>query len=159
MAFWISWNINILRSLNSCDSFSRRKFENWAPIRCRPGPILSPPTISFELHVKTAKEIDLEKCNFLNFGSSVTLTVTLDWVEVTLVCISGRGLPTDQIRSKSEKLFVDILTDEQTYRWSDTPEFQSIRSSPGDDLKTVPQNWKYTTYGTALKAGLRHSHR
>jgi len=34
-----------------------------------------------------AEETDLEKCNFLNFRSSVILT--LDWVEVILVCISG----------------------------------------------------------------------
>jgi len=52
-----------------------------------------------------AEETDLEKYNFRNFLSSVTLT--LDRVEVTLVRISGRGLRTHQIRSKSEKLFVD----------------------------------------------------
>jgi len=34
----------------------------------------------------------------------MTLTLTLDRVEVTLVRICGRGLPTQQIRSKSEKL-------------------------------------------------------
>jgi len=56
------------------------------------------------------------------------LTLTLDRVEVTLVRICGRGLPTHQIRWKSEKLFVDVRTD--------TPEFQSTRSSVGDDLKT-----------------------
>jgi len=44
------------------------------------------------------EEIDLEKCNFRNFGSSVALTLTLDWVNVILVCISGRVLPTYQIR-------------------------------------------------------------
>jgi len=74
-----------------------------------------------------AEEIDLEKCTFRNFGSSVTLTLTLDRVEVTLVCICGQGLPTYQIRWKSEKLFVDVRTyDGRT----DTPEFQSTRSSP-----------------------------
>jgi len=77
---------------------------------CSPGPILWPPTISFELHEKMAEEIDLEKCTFRNFGSSVTLTLTLDRVEVTLVRISGRGLPTHQIRWKLEKLFVDVRT-------------------------------------------------
>jgi len=40
----------------------------------------------------------------------VTLTLTLDRVEVTLVRICGRGLPTHQIRWKSEKLFVDVRT-------------------------------------------------
>ena len=60
-----------------------------------------------------AEEIDLEKCTFRNFGSSVTLTLilTLDQVEVKLVRICGRGLPTHQIRSKSEKLFVDVRMD------------------------------------------------
>ena len=55
-----------------------------------------------------AEKIDLEKCTFRNFGSSVTLT--LDRVEVTLVRICGRGLPTHQIRWKLEKLFVDVRT-------------------------------------------------
>jgi len=59
------------------------------------------------------EEIDLEKCNFCNFGSSVTLTLTLDRVEVTLVHICGRGLPTHQIRWKSEN-FVDVRTDGHT---------------------------------------------
>ena len=63
-----------------------------------------------------AEEIDVEKCAFGNFGSSVTLTLTLtlDRVEVTLVRICGRGLPTYQIRWKSEKLFVDVRTDVPT---------------------------------------------
>jgi len=74
-------------------------------------PILWPPTISFELHAEMAEEIDLEKCTFRKFGSSVTLTLTLDRVEVTLVRIRGQGLPIHQIRWKSEKLFVDVRTD------------------------------------------------
>ena len=72
-------------------------------------------------------EIDLEKGTFGNFGGSVTLTLTLDRVEVTVVHICGRGLPTHQIRWKLEKLLVDVRTD--------TPEFQSTRSPVGDDLK------------------------
>jgi len=59
-------------------------------------------------------KIDVEKCNFRNFTSSVTLTLTLDRVEVTLLHISGRDLPTHQIRSKLEKLFVDVRTDGHT---------------------------------------------
>jgi len=58
------------------------------------------------------------------------VTLTLDRVEVTLVCICGRGLPTHQIRWKSEKLFVDVRTG--------TPEFQSTRSSP----RWWPKNWR-----------------
>jgi len=63
-----------------------------------------------------AEEIDLEKCDFWNFRSSMTLTLTLYRVEVTLVRICGRDLPTHQIRSQSEKLFVDVRrrTDVQT---------------------------------------------
>ena len=68
--------------------------------------MLWPPTISFELHAEMAEEIDVEKCTFRNFGSSVTLTLTLDGVEVTLVRICGRHLPSHQIRWKSEKNFL-----------------------------------------------------
>jgi len=110
MAIWISWDIDIGRSMNSRDSFPERKFRNRALTSCSPGPILSATTISFVLHAKTV-EIDLEKCNFHNFGNCVTLT--LDRVEVTLVHMCGRGLATHQIRWKSEKLFVDGRTDGQ----------------------------------------------
>ena len=78
------------------------------------------------------EEIDLEKCSFRNFRSSVTLILTLDRVEVILVRISSRGLPTHQIRSKSEKLSVDGRMDGQM----DRPKFQFIRSL-GDDLIKV----------------------
>jgi len=105
------------------DSFPRRKFENRAQTSCRPGHMLSLPTISFKLYAKTAEEIDLEKCDFRNFTSSMTLT--LDRVEVILVCISGRSLSTNQIRAKSKKNF--LWTDGCT----DTPDFsKSIRTSP-----------------------------
>jgi len=40
----------------------------------------------------------------------VTLTLTLDRVEITLVCICGQGLPTHQLKCKSETLFVDVRT-------------------------------------------------
>jgi len=59
-----------------------------------------------------AKQTDLEKCNFLNFRSSMTLT--LDQVKVTLVRLAGRGLSTHQIRSKLEKLNVDVRMDVRT---------------------------------------------
>jgi len=98
VAIWISWNMDTGQSLNSCDSFPRRKLKNRTPTSCSPGTMLWPSTISFELHAKPAEEIDLEKCTFRNFGSSMTLTLTLDRVEVTLVRTSGRGLPTHQIR-------------------------------------------------------------
>ena len=48
--------------MNSRDSFPRWKFKNRAPTNCSPGPILWPPTISFELHAEMAEEIDLEMC-------------------------------------------------------------------------------------------------
>jgi len=61
---WISWNIDIRRSLNSREIFRRRKFENRSPKNCRPGPILSTSTINFELHAKLAQGIDLEMCSY-----------------------------------------------------------------------------------------------
>jgi len=54
----------IWRSLNCCDSFPRRKLKNRAQTSHSPGPILSPPTIGFELHAKVAEEIDLEMCSY-----------------------------------------------------------------------------------------------
>jgi len=45
----------------------------------------------------------------------VTLILTWDRVKVILVHIFGRGLPTHQIRSKSEKLFVDRRMDGYTW--------------------------------------------
>jgi len=117
--------------LNSRDSFPRWKFKNRAATSCSPGPILWLPTISFELHAEMAEEIDLKKCTFRNCGSSVTLTLTLDRVKVKLVRICGRGLPTHEIRWKSEKLFVDV----RTYRRTDTPEFNLLGHRRGDDLK------------------------
>jgi len=50
--------------------------------------------------------------------SSVTLILTLDWVEVILVCISGRGLPKtilDQNRKKT-----DLRSNLLDHRWAMT---------------------------------------
>ena len=60
----MSSNIDIGRSLNCSDTFPRRKFENWVPTSCRPGPILSTSSISFDVHVKVAEAIDLEMCSY-----------------------------------------------------------------------------------------------
>jgi len=73
----MSWNIDIPWSLNSSDTFPRRKFENWALTSCRPGPILSTSTISFELHAKVAEEIDLEMCSYGQL-SEVQMVCDLD---------------------------------------------------------------------------------
>ena len=135
--------------MNSHDSFPRWKFKNRAPTSCSPGPILWPSTISFEFHAEMAEEIDLEKCTFRNFGSSVTLTLTLDGVEVTLVCICDRGLPTHQIRWKSEKLFVDVRTDVRTdgrTHLSSNP----LGHRPGDDLK-IERCWHDYQPGARFK--------
>ena len=48
----------------SRDSFPRWKFKNRAQTSCSPGPILWPPTISFELHAEMAEEIDLEMSSY-----------------------------------------------------------------------------------------------
>jgi len=55
------------------------------------------------------------------------LYLDLRSVEVTLVRIRGRGLPTHEIRWKSEKKICGRMDGR-------TPEFQSTRSSVGDDL-------------------------
>jgi len=94
------------QSTEGIDSFLRRKLENRSPI-------LSLLTISFELHAKMVEEIDLENCNFRKFRIPVTLT--LDWVEVILMCIFRRGLPTYRITSKSEELFVNVRLDGWTH--------------------------------------------
>jgi len=64
MAVWMSWHIDIPRSLNSRDSFPKSKVENPAQTSCSPGPILSLTNISFELYVKMVEEIDPELCNY-----------------------------------------------------------------------------------------------
>ena len=56
----MSWNIDILWSLNSVDTFPRKKFENWPPRSHTSGPILSISTVSFELHAKVSEEIYVE---------------------------------------------------------------------------------------------------
>ena len=73
----MSSNIDIGRSLNSRDSFPRWKFKNRAPTSCSPGSILWPPAISFELHAKTAEEIDLEMCSYGQL-SDVQMVCDLD---------------------------------------------------------------------------------
>ena len=78
--------IDIGRSLNSHDSFLRRKFEILAPASCRPGPILSQTTFSFEFHAKMAEEIDLEMCSYGQFSEVQMLRdldLDLDRVKVT----------------------------------------------------------------------------
>jgi len=77
MAIWISWNIDIRRNLNCHDSFPGRKFENLAPTSCRPGTIVSPSTISFDVHAKVAEEINLEMCSYAQL-SEVQMLRDLD---------------------------------------------------------------------------------
>jgi len=76
MAVWMSWNIDIPRISNSRDSFPRRKFKNRAQISCSPDAILPLPTYSFELHAKTAEEIDLEMCSY---GQLLEVQMLLPW--------------------------------------------------------------------------------
>jgi len=218
MAIWNSCNTDIPQSLNSRDSFLRRKFENWALTSCRLGAVLSWSTISFEcqngggdrprkvqyfwqfsevqkphdldfgsgqghisMHntcrttsmpnhltvasrtaeiwpfefreISTVRELWTLVIGFLEGNSKIGLwqavdqvpyyylqttnhqfwaprengggdrprklhklhDLDLDRVELTLVRISGWGLPTHQITSKVEKLFVDVQTDGRTW--------------------------------------------
>ena len=134
MVIWISRNIDIPRSLNSRDSFLGKKFENRAPTSCRPGPILSLPTISFELRENGGK-IDLN----VQFSEVQKLR------DHDLDLASGRGHTGPHIWSMSTYIHTKLGrnqtnyfcggTDGRTYtdvRTDDTPEFQPI--SHGDDL-------------------------
>ena len=89
-------------------------------------------TITAVLCLLTGEKESLS--NFRKFKSPVTLTLSLDRVKV----ISGRGIPTHQIWSKSENfLWTYGWTDGRACGRTDTLDFQSIGSSPGDDLKNV----------------------
>jgi len=72
--------------------------------------------------ILTSFEIDVEKCNFWNFRSSVTLTLTVDRVEV--IWCAYLTYPYTKL-DQNRKNFVDG----RMYGWMDTAEFQSIRSS------------------------------
>jgi len=56
--------------------------------------VLSPPTISFELHAKVAEEIDLEMCSYGQLSEvQMLFTLTLDGVKVILTyTVIRRGL-------------------------------------------------------------------
>jgi len=95
MANWISWNIDIPRSLNFRDSYPRRKCENRAPISCRPDPMLLSATISFELHSKMAEKIDLEICSYGQYSKVQKLR------DLDLYLGSGQGQTGGHIRSRS----------------------------------------------------------
>jgi len=83
------------------------------------------------------------KVQFLQRRKVRDLDPDLRLVAVTLVCICGRGLPTHQIRWKSEKLFVDVRTDGR--------QFQSTRSSVGNDLVIlILQQNRLRWYGHVL---------
>ena len=95
MAIWISWNIDIPGSLNFCDSFPTRTFENRAPASCRPSPTLSISTISFELHAKVPSgggDRATVMGNSRKFKCSMTLTLTLDRVKVISIYTLHVGL-------------------------------------------------------------------
>jgi len=83
-------DINILRTLMSCDHQLGEKFRNLAPKSCRLGAILLYSTISFELHAEMA-EIYVEKCNFHNFRNSETLTWSKVKVKVKVTEVSDLG--------------------------------------------------------------------
>jgi len=87
MAIWISWNIDIPRSLNSCDSFHRRKFKNRATKSCRADPNYITINHQFWATRENGRRDRLRKVQFPELQ-------TFDQVEVILVCISGQGLHT-----------------------------------------------------------------
>ena len=115
--------------MNFHDSFPRQKFKNRAPTNYSPGPILWPPIISFELHAKMAEEIDVEKCTFRNFGSSVTLTLTLEIRSRSHWC-AYVVYPHTKLDGNQKNFFVDVPTDGRTHLSSNL-----LGHRRGDDLK------------------------
>ena len=96
MVIWISWNIDIRRSLNSHDIFPRRKFQNRAQTHYRPGPILSLPTVTFEFHAKMAEETDVDTCSYGQLSEVQMvrdLDLDLDRVKVMATYTVRVGLP------------------------------------------------------------------
>ena len=117
-----------MASLNSRDSFPGRKFKNRARTSCSRGPVLSPPTITFELHAKVAEEIDVEMCSYGQL-SEVQMLRDLD-LDLTsgrghTGAHIGRGLPTHQIRWKSEKKL------KQQYVLQMSPQYGELRPTSG----------------------------
>jgi len=97
VAIWISWNIDIRRSLNSRDSFPRRKFKNRTPTSCSPGPILSLSTIRFGIHAKTTDK----NCPSSNFKGCKRLPLRQGWY---LLIYLGTGHNPHGRRKKTLKL-------------------------------------------------------
>jgi len=110
MAIWISWNIDIPRSLNSCDSFRGRKFENRTPTSCRPCAVVSLSTISFDVHAKVAEEIDLEMCSYEQL-SEVQMVCDLDLgsgqghVNINSTCTTIRILNHVTVASRTTEIW------------------------------------------------------
>ena len=52
-------------------------------------------------------EIDLEKCNFRNFTRSLTLTLSLDWVEVILCTYLVNVYPHTKLGQNRKKTFCE----------------------------------------------------
>jgi len=86
----------------------------------KPGPILSLPTISFDLHAKMAEEIELEKCNFRNFRSPATLTLTLDRSRSYRCAYLVEVYPHTKLHRNQKKTF---FVDGSTYGRADGHEF------------------------------------
>ena len=84
----------------------------------------------------------------------MTLTLTLDRVEVTLMCICGQGLLTHQITCKSEKLFVDVRTYGRTDGWTQLQIVDLLGHRRGDDLKLLNSNISSTCPYNMVNFGL-----
>jgi len=138
MAIWISWNIDIPRSLNSRDSFPRRKFENRVPASCRPGTILSPTNHQFWAPRQNGGGDRPRKVQFSQLRRLCDLDLDLR---------SGRGHTGAHIRSRSthtpneieiRKTFVDLRTDGRTHLSSNLIKMETLQclgsfKSTGDE--------------------------
>jgi len=87
-----------------------------------------------------AEEIDLEKCNFRNFRSPVTLTLTLDRVtRHTVVHQSSTSIYIPTFIEIGKKRFVDGLTAETppSLRSRDTKSRKNIKNPARHNLDIV----------------------
>jgi len=104
----INWT-ETLPSSKSHYTKTRTDIKNLLRTKVRYCSVGSESVVICQLTFKMAEKIDFENWRISNFKGLVTLS--LDRVILHTVYITHRPLPTYQISSESEKLFVDVLTD------------------------------------------------
>ena len=104
----INWT-ETLPSSKSRDTKTRTHIKNLLHTKVGYCSVVSESVVICQLTLKMAEEIDFENWRITNFKGLVTLTLD----RVIRHTVDMRPLPTYQISSESEKLFVDRRTDVQ----------------------------------------------